>query len=168
MIDPQEVVGFPRDFSDVASPVEWLILARLMLKEVEMHDKIPLSTRSWAAVRRVYCAERVPLWLDKQGSFWRGTQLLAELTSRKRAILPLVKYLRLPGFHRPYLLIDKLTQMRKDQAVIDETNLNTMISRARAILEPFPAIEDEIDEGWIYLVTDRVGGGYALRRGPNS
>lgn len=172
LIDPQEFAAFLSDFSDVASPLEWLTLTRLLVKEVEKSDEIPLSTRSWVAVRRAYCAERVPLWLDEQGSFWRGAQLLTELTPRKRAIYPLVKYLyEHPGFHRPYLLIDKLASMRKDQKdqdALGETNLNTMISRARAILEPFPSAENETDDGWIYLVTDPDGKGYALRRGLNS
>ncbi|MEZ4709602.1 MAG: hypothetical protein R3A44_20500 [Caldilineaceae bacterium] len=169
LIDSNLPAGFLAEYSDAASPLEWLALTRLLVDEAVNTQQMPLSASSWLAVRRAYCAARVPLWLDEQGSFWRGSQLLTDLTPRKRAIYPLVKYLyEHPGIHRPYKLVDKLVNTKKEEDTVDETNLNTMISRARAIIEPFPAIEGETEDGWIYLVTDKKGGGYELRRGLRS
>ncbi len=157
LIQPEEFITFLRDFSDVDSPFEWITLTHLLLDEARGSKAFPLTLPSWRVVRRLYCAKRVFLRLDEQGNFWRGSQLLTELTPRKRAIYPLLKYLyQYPGVHRPYILMHKFN--------MDEANLNTIISRARAIIEPFPAVEGEEEDGWIYLLSDRMGGGYELRR----
>ncbi|MFN8495450.1 MAG: hypothetical protein U0350_48090 [Caldilineaceae bacterium] len=157
LIEPKEWITFLNDFADVQNPCEWLILARLIAERVNSTGEIPLSEPAWLQVRRAYCAERVKIRLDDQGSFWRGKQLLSDLTPKKRAIYPLVKYLYdHPGVHRTYALTNALK--------VDETNLNTMISRARKDhLEPFLPIDGDNEEGWVYLVTDLKGGGYALQ-----
>lgn len=156
-IDPAQVAAFLDEFSDVHSPAEWLALARHVLEQVYRGSELPLPETIWRTVRRAYCAERVPIRMDEGGSFWRGKQLLADLTPKKRALYPLVKYLyEHPGVQRTYKLIAALS--------VDETNLNTMISRVRKEhLEPFPPTDEEQDEGWIYVVTDSKGGGYELR-----
>lgn len=157
LIAPELCTTFLNDFTDARSPCEWLILTRLIVEKVNATGEMPLIEQSWLHVRRTYCAERVRIWLDEQGSFWRGKQLLVDLTPKKRAIYPLVKYLyEHPGVHRTYTLTRALD--------VDETNLNTMISRARKDhLEPFLPMDGDSEEAWIYLVTDLKGGGYALR-----
>jgi hypothetical protein len=143
-------------YSDAHSPLEWLTLARLIAEKVNATGEMPLSERSWLNVQRAYCAERVKLRFDEQGSFWRGKHLLVDLTPKKRAIYPLVKYLyEHPGVHRTYNLINALG--------VDETNLNTMIFRARKEhLEPFLPQAGDSEDAWVYLITDTKGGGYAL------
>ena len=98
--------------------------------------------------------------MDEQLGLWRGSQLLSELTPKKRAIYPLVRYLyENPGVHRTYHLMKALN--------VDEPNLNTIISRARNDhLEPFVTADSE--EAWIYLVTDFKGGGYQLKHTDHS
>jgi hypothetical protein len=157
LIDIEQFAAFLSEHSDVHSPTEWLALARCIVEQVNRNPVIPLSEAAWRYVRRVFCAERVPIWMDEQGSFWRGKQLLADLTPKKRALYPLVKYLyEHPGVQRTYKLLAALD--------VDEPNLNTMISRVRKEhLEPFPPTETERDDIWIYLVTDTKGGGYELR-----
>lgn len=157
VVDPAQIAAFLDEFSDPYSPTEWLALAYHVFAQVNHDSVLPLSEAAWRAARRAYCAERVPIRMDEQGSFWRGKQLLADLTPKKRALYPLVKYLyEHPGVQRTYKLIAALD--------VDETNLNTMISRVRKEhLEPFPPLEAERDEGWIYVITDLKGGGYELR-----
>jgi hypothetical protein len=157
LVAPDACATFLDNVSDAHSPLEWLALVRLIAEKVNITGEIPLGEQAWLNVRRAYYAERVKLRLDEQGSFWRGKQLLAELTPKKRAIYPMVKYLyEHPGVHRTYNLLNALA--------VDETNLNTMISRARKEhLEPFPPLEGDSEEAWIYLVTDSKGGGYALK-----
>ena len=156
LVAPAECITFLESFSDVGSPVEWLTLARLIVEKVNATEQYPLSQADWLSVRRSYCVERVKLRLDEQGSFWRGKQLLTDLTPKKRALYPLLKYLyEHPGVHRTYTLTGVLD--------VDETNLNTMVSRVRKEhLEPFLPTEEEGEEAWIYLVTDFKGGGYTL------
>jgi hypothetical protein len=156
LIAPEQVVTFLDEFSDVHSPTEWIMLIRLILEQINQGSVFPLSEATWRNVRRAYCAERVPIWMDEQGSFWRGKHLLADLNPRKRALYPLIKHLyEHPGVHRTYKLLQELN--------VDEPNLNTMISRLRKEhVEPFPPTETERDDVWIYLVTDSKGGGYEL------
>lgn len=156
LVDPAQIIAFLNEFSDVYSPTEWLVLVRQMVEQADHGCELPLSEAAWRNVRRAYCAERVPIWMDEQGSFWRGKQLLTDLNPKKRALYPLVKYLyEHPGVQRTYKLLTALD--------VDEPNLNTMISRLRKDhIEPFPPTETERDDAWIYIVTDE-GGGYALR-----
>lgn len=157
LLDPAQVATFLNEFSDAHSPTEWLALVRQMIEQIDRGSELPLSEAAWRNARRAYCAERIPLRMDEQGSFWRGKQLLADLNPKKRALYPLVKYLyEHPGVHRTYKLLTELD--------VDEPNLNTMISRLRKDhIEPFPPTETERDDVWIYLVTDGKGGGYELR-----
>lgn len=157
LIDPAQFATFLDEFSDVHSPTEWLILTQHIVEQINHDEEIPLSEAAWLRVRRAYCAERVPIRMDEQGSFWRGKQLLADLTPKKRALYPLIKYLyEHPGVQRTYKLLAALD--------VDETNLNTMISRVRKDhLEPFPPTVTEREDVWIYLITDVNGGGYELR-----
>ncbi|MCE7986129.1 MAG: hypothetical protein DYG89_33545 [Caldilinea sp. CFX5] len=157
LIAPAQVVTFLEEFSDASSPTEWVTLVRLLLEQVNQGSEIPLSEAAWRSVRRAYCAERVPIWMDEQGSFWRGKQILTDLNPRKRALYPLLKHLyEHPGVHRTYKLLNELN--------LDEPNLNTMISRLRKEhVEPFPPTEAEREDVWIYIVTDGKGGGYELR-----
>ena len=156
LFDPAQVTAFLDEFSDAHSPTEWLALVREMIEQVNRSSEMPLAEAAWRNVRRAYCAERVPIWMDEQGSFWRGKQLLADLNPKKRALYPLVKYLyEHPGVHRTYKLLTELD--------VDEPNLNTMISRLRKDhVEPFPPTDTERDDVWVYIVTDE-GGGYELR-----
>lgn len=157
LIEPVQCATFLDEFSDVHSPTEWLTLAWHIVEQINRDEAIPLPEVAWLRARRAYCAERVSIRLDEQGSFWRGKQLLADLTPKKRALYPLVVYLyEHPGVQRTYKLLAALD--------VDETNLNTMISRVRKDhLEPFPPTAAERDDVWIYLVTDAKGGGYELR-----
>lgn len=148
--------SFLNEYSDINNPTEWLLLTRLLLQEANKRGEIPLSEENWNRVKRSYFAERVKIRIDEQGEIWRGKQRLQELSPRKRALYPLLKYLyEHPGVQRTYKLTSALD--------VDETNLNTMISRLRKEhLEPFPETGTENEE-WIYLVTDAKGGGYELR-----
>jgi hypothetical protein len=157
LIDPGQFRAFLQEYSDANSPTEWLVLARLVVTQVSQSGTYPLSEADWLTVRRAYCGERIKIRMDEGGKFWRGKQLLADLTPKKRALHPLVKYLyEHPGVQRTYKLAAALD--------VDETNLNTMIFRIRKEhLEPFPPTGGEHDDVWIYVVTDSKGGGYELR-----
>lgn len=156
LIDPAQVTAFLNEFSDAHSPTEWLALVRQMIEQIDRGSELPLSEAAWRNVRRAYCAERIPIRMDEQGGVWHGKQLLANLNPKKRALYPLVKYLyEHPGVQRTYKLLTALD--------VDEPNLNTMISRLRKDhVEPFPPIDTERDDVWVYIVTDE-GGGYELR-----
>lgn len=154
LIHVKQFTSFLSEFSDAGSPLEWITLTRHLLHQAS-ETKSSLTEAQWLEARRNYCRERVPLWMDAQGTFWRGAREIVELTPRKRSIYPLVRYLYdNPGVHRTYRLMDKLG--------VEETNLNTIVSRARQLIEPFPTEADSLDD-WLYLITDMRGGGYELQ-----
>lgn len=155
LVEPDKFVDLLTNSADVNNPVEWLTLMRMIAEMVNQQPLFPLSEHAWLSIQRTYYTERVKIRLDEQGNFWRGSQLLSELTPKKRAIYPLVRYLyENPGIHRTYHLTKVLD--------VDEPNLNTIISRARRdYLEPF--VNADTEEAWIYLVTDFKGGGYQLQ-----
>lgn len=155
LINMEKILALLQDSSDVHNPKEWLALLHIIIETINQQGRIELDEKVWQSVQRAYFEKQVKIRLDEQGSFWRGNRLLTDLTPRKRAIYPLVRYLyENPGVHRTYKLMDTLG--------VDETNLNTIISRARKDhLEPFVSVEAE--DAWIYLVTDFKGGGYELK-----
>jgi hypothetical protein len=160
LVEPDKFVALLTNSADVNNPVEWLTLMQMIAEVVNQQPSLPLSEQAWLSIQRAYYTERVKIRLDERGSFWRGSQLLSELTPKKRAIYPLVRYLyENPGIHRTYHLTKVLD--------VDEPNLNTIISRARKDhLEPFVIADSE--EAWIYLVTDFKGGGYQLKHTDHS
>lgn len=160
LVEPDKFIDLVINSADVNNPVEWLTLMRMIAEIVNQQPSPPLSEQAWLSIQRTYYTERVKIRLDEQGGFWRGSQLLSELTPKKRAIYPLVRYLyENPGVHRTYHLMKALN--------VDEPNLNTIISRARNDhLEPFVTADSE--EAWIYLVTDFKGGGYQLKHTDHS
>lgn len=154
LVDEAKFLALLQNSANAGSPVEWLALTHMIVAVVNEEGRLPLSEQAWLRIQRTYYAERVKLYMDEQGSFWRGNRLLADLTPKKRAIYPLIRYLyENPGTHRTYQLLKVLN--------IDEQNLSTIVSRARK--EHIEPLAGDAEEAWIYLVTDFRGGGYALR-----
>ena len=156
-INPQDARTFLADFSDPNSPSEWIGLAHTLINYAcHVDATMPLSDSAWTVVRRAYCAERVKIRMDSEGTFWRGTHKLSGLTRRKGAIYPLVQHLyKHPGYHQSYRLEIELN-MRPG-------TFDTTLSRARHDhIEPdFGGVKAEGAE-WIYLVTSLRGEGVAL------
>ncbi len=154
MVPLESFTQFLEQFSDPTSPSEWVALTGYCLEQAVATQQLPLTSLGWLASRRRYCADRLKIHLDAQGTFWRGPHPLKDLTPRKRALYPLVKYLyEHPGYHLPYKLAKDLNT--------DVDTLNTYIHRIRKeYLEPL--LEEGAEEENLYLVTDTRGEGYAL------
>lgn len=138
--------------SDPLSPSEWIALACCALNQsIDIASTVESSIPQ-SRIEAEYARLRLPLWKDREGSFWRGKRKLIDLTPRKRVVYKLVDYLFCnPGYHLPYQLAAKLNM--KNEA------MNITVKRARDL------IEQGFEGGagrWVYLVTDPAGRGFAL------
>lgn len=154
LVTTNKLQSFFDSASDIGNPIEWLVLTRLIIEAFNQQESFPLSEKSWLAVQRAYYSERVKIRMDEKGYFWRGTRLLPDLTEKKWAIYPVMRFLyEHPGVQSITTLISALA--------VDEANLNTIVFRIRKEhLEPIPSSDKE--DAWIYLVTE-PGVGYSLR-----
>lgn len=145
---------FLRDVSDVQSPAEWISLAGAVLECKKKLGEFPPAEGQLVSIAQAYARERLPLWMDADGMFWRGKRKIEALTPKKRAIYPLVKYLfEHPGYHQGYRLTQALD--------MEPGSLDITVSRARHnFLENI--LPDGRPEEWVYLVTDTGGRGLTL------
>lgn len=149
------MASFLAQYSDVASPAEWLALTGCALAALE-DERLDSPQKRLLRTQRSYFAARLKLRMDAEGVFWRGPRHIEDLTQRKRIIYKLVRYLyEHPGFHSTYQLAGVLN--------IDNLNVNTSVYRARNFLEPHLDDSEHMDEVAIYLVTDASNAGYALK-----
>ena len=147
-VEQEKIELFLSKFSQLFNPSEWVCLLHSLLQQEP--DHLPVSQTAWVAAQRVFLAERAKIRMDNEGRIWRGAQPVDELTPRKRAIYPLIKYLyEHPGFHKSYHLQATLKMA--------DGTFDTTLSRARDLLEPDLGATEPI-----YLVTNPRGDGVAL------